>query len=65
MKKSTFAVAALLTALSSAPLMSVAYADDAAPAPAATDAKKCCQGCKGCDKAADAAAPAATDAKTE
>ncbi len=32
MKKSTIAVAALLTALSSAPVVSVAYADDAAPA---------------------------------
>ncbi|RUR05696.1 hypothetical protein [Legionella sp. km772] len=32
MKKSTIAVAALLSALSTAPVVSVAYADDAAPA---------------------------------
>jgi hypothetical protein len=49
MKKSTLAVAALLTALSTAPVMSVAYADDTAPAAAAT-CKGCagCKGCKGC-----------------
>lgn len=40
------AVAALLTALSTAPVMSVAYADDAAPAQAGTAAPTC-NGCKG------------------
>ncbi|KTD35269.1 hypothetical protein Lmor_0716 [Legionella moravica] len=43
MKKSTMAVAALLTALSSAPMVSVAYADDTSTPAAAT-----CTGCKGC-----------------
>lgn len=43
MKKSTMAVAALLTALSSAPMVSVAYADDVAPAASATCAANCCK----------------------
>lgn len=50
MKKSTIAVATLLAALSAAPIMSVAYADDAVTPAANGDAKKCCQGqncCKG------------------
>ncbi len=34
MKKSTIAVAALLTALSTVPVMSVAYAEDPTPTPA-------------------------------
>lgn len=53
MKKSTMAVAALLTALSSAPMVSVAYADDAAPTSTST-----CAGCKAadCKDAADKAA---------
>lgn len=53
MKKSTMAVAALLTALSSAPMVSVAYADDAATTTTAT-----CTGCKAadCTNAADKAA---------
>ncbi len=46
------AVAALLTALSSAPMVSVAYADDTSTPAAATctGCKGCkgCQGCKGC-----------------
>lgn len=43
------AVAALLTALASAPMVSVAYADDATT-PAAASCKGCkgCAGCKGC-----------------
>ncbi|MCL4365654.1 hypothetical protein M1437_00290 [Patescibacteria group bacterium] len=51
MKKSTMAVAALLTALSSAPMVSVAYADDSTtPAATCTGCKGCkgCTGCKGC-----------------
>ena len=49
MKKSTMAVAALLTALSTAPVMSVAYADDTS-APTVSGCKGCtgCKGCKGC-----------------
>jgi len=49
MKKSTMAVAALLTALSTAPVMSVAYADEAPPAQAAgcSGCKGACNGCKG------------------
>lgn len=54
MKKSTLAVATLLTALSAMPLTSVAYADDAAPAanaaPASNCAAACKEGCKGCCK---------------
>ena len=48
MKKSTMAVAALLTALSTAPVMSVAYADDTS-APTVSGCKGCtgCKGCKG------------------
>lgn len=43
------AVAALLTALSTAPVMSVAYADEPAPAQAAgcSGCKGACNGCKG------------------
>ncbi|TAL65203.1 MAG: hypothetical protein EPN84_01905 [Legionella sp.] len=54
MKKSTMAVAALLTALSSAPMMSVAYADEATTTTTTTT----CTGCKGtdCSKATDKAA---------
>ena len=51
MKKSTIAVAALLTALSAAPVMSVAYADDASTtnsAGANCNGCKGCAGCKGC-----------------
>jgi hypothetical protein len=54
MKKSTIAVAALLTALSAAPVMSVAYADDASTTNSSgancTGCKACggCAGCKGC-----------------
>ena len=43
MKKSTMAVAALLTALSAGTVMSVAYADDTS-APVVSG----CKGCKGC-----------------
>lgn len=50
MKKSTMAVAALLTALSSAPMVSVAYADDSsAPAVSGCQGNKDCAGCKGCN----------------
>lgn len=48
MKKSTLAVATLLSALSTAPVMSVAYADDSTPAIAGCKACKGCAGCKGC-----------------
>lgn len=48
MKKSTIAVAALLTALSTAPVMSVAYADDAAAPVASCKGADACKGCKGC-----------------
>lgn len=56
MKKSTMAVAALLSALSTAPVVSVAYADDATPSTTVsgcTGTKGCagckaCAGCKGC-----------------
>lgn len=55
MKKSTMAVAALLTALSTVPVVSVAYADDAAPAastcapaPSCCAAKGCCGANAGC-----------------
>lgn len=51
MKKSTMAVAALLTALSTVPVMSVAYADDAAPAQTGT-ATPSCNGCKGANTGA-------------
>jgi len=46
MKKSTIAVAALLSALSTAPMVSIAYADEA---PASTTQGTGCQGdkCKG------------------
>ena len=43
MKKSTLAIAALLTTLSTATIMPAAYADDMAPTTANS-----CQGCKGC-----------------
>lgn len=43
MKKSTLALATLLTALSAAPVMSVAYADEA-PAPATDSSKPACAG---------------------
>ncbi|KTC90360.1 hypothetical protein OQJ18_04230 [Fluoribacter dumoffii] len=46
MKKSTMAVAALLTVLA-APVVSVAYADDTTSAPTSTC--KGCKGCKGCN----------------
>lgn len=53
MKKSTMAVAALLTALSSAPMISVAYADEATTTTTTTT----CGGCKAdCSKATDKAA---------
>lgn len=42
MKKSTLAVAALLTTLSTATIMPAAYAEDATETPMTT-----CQGCKG------------------
>ncbi|MFA6302865.1 MAG: hypothetical protein WC627_07005 [Legionella sp.] len=50
MKKSTMAVAALLSVLASAPVVSVAYADDAAPSTTAPACNGCkgCKGCKGC-----------------
>ena len=43
MKKSSIAVATLLAALSSAPVVSVAYAEDAGTAQTTG-----CHGCKGC-----------------
>ena len=57
MKKSTLAVAALLTALSTVPVMSVAYAEEQPPASSnsssCTGCKSCkasdCKGCKGCN----------------
>ncbi|HFD2427850.1 TPA: hypothetical protein ACHWP6_002902, partial [Legionella pneumophila] len=47
MKKSTMAVATLLAALSTAPMVSVAYADDTSN----TTTSSCtgCKGCKGCN----------------
>lgn len=49
MKKSTMAVATLLTALSSAPMVSVAYADDtSAPTVSGCQGCKGCKGCNGC-----------------
>ena len=54
MKKSTLALATLLTALSAAPVMSVAYADEA-PAAATDSSKPACAG-------ADAAKPACAGA---
>jgi hypothetical protein len=53
MKKSTLAVAALLTALSSASVMSVAYAEDAATTPAATKSDSCKGACKGTCKGSE------------
>jgi len=57
MKKTTIAVAALLTALSSASVLSVAYADDTTTAPTTksdtckgnsnSSCKGTCNGCKG------------------
>lgn len=47
MKKSTMAVAALLTVLA-APVASVAYADDVAPTTSSCTGCKGCAGCKGC-----------------
>lgn len=58
MKKSTIAVAALLTALATAPVMSVAYADDTAAPAAATPGcagSKDCAGSKGCAGSKDCA----------
>lgn len=55
MKKSTLALATLLTALSAAPVMSVAYADEA-PAPAADSSKPACAGADGAKPACAGAA---------
>lgn len=53
MKKTTLAVATLLTALSAATIVPVAYADDSATTPmsSCTGCSACkanCAGCKGC-----------------
>ena len=53
MKKSTLAIAALLTTLSTATIVPAAYADDSATTPAATctgctGCKGACAGCNGC-----------------